>query len=822
MDIDASPNTFDEDMLEALSSQCGSEGDSSPVTPLPISRQQIPEAVCQELSQAAPEITPCQIHGAFQPSNTRNANQTMQALDKAYNFSIMEIPQENHVKASIDIYALVVQSGGTRELYEKVIARVNAYTSGVLPALQSHYLARDSLRKSFPVKSKKYSVCKNGCKMFSEESKSGSSTNSHCEHCGNSADMKTMQQLSLKDQLALLVHDKETRHLLAYRSGYESNGEVLNDIFDGSIYNIVKPEFSGNLDIALGIFTDDFSVLRRAKHTMTIIHVVILNFPPEERTLDKNMLQICVCPGPNKVSDITSFLQPTIDELSELCKTGINVNTEFGILNVKAHLLFVGGDIPASAKISGQASHRHYHGCRHCNIEGVYFQNRMIFLPTHRNRATKSDPRLNSTFSDDKNPASGQKRKALFTALPTFHGPIFFPIDCMHLLGINIAGQFWKMICGDYGKEGNPLYLSSGTRHEIGKLIAESRSSASAFSGECGDISYQSGFYRATDWMHFMLYFMSTIVLEYYIDSTTRSALVDLYIIYQCALSRSITKSQIKDLKSAVQRWHKWLLDHVQAGSMSPTVWTINQHYLSHLHVTIERLGPLPYFATFAMERAIGQIKKHINSKRDPGANSSNILVELAAIRRRKRIDEDGDGKTRERQRPTQILTMSEESDVPEIWGPLTEVTIEEIRCQNALASFWSWHFGSREGVNTIAKSDCVTTGGRLWKAPSDVFGGAHTSFIHMKTLVNTDKSTRQVFKKEHMHYFGDIKIFFSHTFKNVTKLLVLVQVYKTKKVDSPWPYKLASGSKIRVFQVEDIIGYAACAKTQAGHEHNR
>ena len=73
MDIDASPKTIDEDMLEALPNQCGLEGNSSPVTPLPISQQQMPETVCRELLQAAPESTPCQIHGAFQPSNTTNA-----------------------------------------------------------------------------------------------------------------------------------------------------------------------------------------------------------------------------------------------------------------------------------------------------------------------------------------------------------------------------------------------------------------------------------------------------------------------------------------------------------------------------------------------------------------------------------------------------------------------------------------------------------------------------------------------------------------------------------------------------------------------------
>ncbi|KAI8146506.1 hypothetical protein BJV82DRAFT_710606 [Fennellomyces sp. T-0311] len=50
------------------------------------------------------------------------------------------------------------------------------------------------------------------------------------------------------------------------------------------------------------------------------------------------------------------------------------------------------------------------------------------------------------------------------------------------------------------------------------------------------------------------------------------------------------------------------------------------------------KVGPLSYLAAFVMERAVGELKKRINSKRDAGTNSGNVLVDMAAIRQRKRI----------------------------------------------------------------------------------------------------------------------------------------------------------------------------------------
>ena len=328
------------------------------------------------------------------------------------------------------------------------------------------------------------------------------------------------------------------------------------------------------------------------------------------------MLQVCVTPGPQKPKDLYSFLEPLHKELNDLCKDGMIVKTDTCDIKLCAHLLFIGGDIPAVAKIAGVGYHTSYHGCRFCTILGVYQGTQMTFPPVSKND-TRPKPvaQLSSTYQKA-NKRIGQKTKCLFADLPTFHGATFFPIDIMHLLGPGLGKQLWKTIQGKYSKDTSPLYLSNAQQEVIGARIAASRNlTPSSFLGDCGDITVQSGFYRAVDWIHSVLYLVPTIVLEFYDDNTTRNALIAFVTIYRYAFTREVGPEEIACLRNAVKSWTDWLMHHVNDGSIHCGILTINMHYLMHLCKTVERNGPLPYLAAFNMERAIGEIKKRIQSK---------------------------------------------------------------------------------------------------------------------------------------------------------------------------------------------------------------
>ncbi|KAI9497559.1 hypothetical protein BDB00DRAFT_784499 [Zychaea mexicana] len=270
------------------------------------------------------------------------------------------------------------------------------------------------------------------------------------------------------------------------------------------------------------------------------------------------------------------------------------------------------------------------------------------------------------------------------------------------------------------------------------------------------------------------------------------------------AFSREINKNQIISLKDAVKVWAKWLDTQVEAQNMSAAVFTINQHYLSHLHTTIERNGPLPYLAAFNMERAIGEIKRRIRSKINAGVNSGNVLVDLSAVRRRKRLERDDDNNDdddendEDEERPNHavnvinkksrmdVISISDDRDSPEIWGPFAEQSIQELHCKNQLRHFWAWHNESYTGIN-IDVDEVVETGTRLQMNKNTYGGSVRESFVRLHIDVDIDRRiSKAKVNPAKRQYVGDIKYFFKHGCivrgEYCEKLLAFVKIYKTVK----------------------------------------
>ena len=63
---------------------------------------------------------------------------------------------------------------------------------------------------------------------------------------------------------------------------------MLKDIFDGSVYKELKPNLFPNqsiddLDLAISLFIDRFAPFKGGSSKMTIVHIVFLSLPPNER-----------------------------------------------------------------------------------------------------------------------------------------------------------------------------------------------------------------------------------------------------------------------------------------------------------------------------------------------------------------------------------------------------------------------------------------------------------------------------------------------------------------------------------------------------------
>ncbi len=112
------------------------------------------------------------------------------------------------------------------------------------------------------------------------------------------------------------------------------------------------------------------------------------------RYTDEYLLQLAILPGPNKPSDMDSFLRPIVDELNDLSSNGLIVRRNHQeVCRAKVYLMMASGDIPAVADMAHVAPHTSRHGCRICEVSGQSSEtgHGMYFIDTDAPLKTLSD-----------------------------------------------------------------------------------------------------------------------------------------------------------------------------------------------------------------------------------------------------------------------------------------------------------------------------------------------------------------------------------------------------------------------------------------------
>lgn len=157
----------------------------------------------------------------------------------------------------------------------------------------------------------------------------------------------------------------------------ERTQNVYSDIYDGEVWQTFELDtgikfFSQPYNLGLMLNIDWFQPFERRKDiSVGVIYMSILNIPRHERFKRENMILIGIIPHLKKEpSDVNHFLEPLVKEL-QLLQNGIQVNTHMKPLGtiIRAVLLCVSADIPASRKICGFLSHAGRLGCSKCLCE---------------------------------------------------------------------------------------------------------------------------------------------------------------------------------------------------------------------------------------------------------------------------------------------------------------------------------------------------------------------------------------------------------------------------------------------------------------------
>ncbi|SAL97130.1 hypothetical protein, partial, partial [Absidia glauca] len=385
--------------------------------------------------------------------------------------------------------------------------------------LPSPYKSRKQLEMAYLIRAMRYDTCTDGCMLFTDDEET------ECLHCqqprynDDNLANRTINVLSVAEQLGLLLYNKGTRQDLRYRSDYETTGDY-DDIFGGSYYQGLKEDhFTNQYDIAIGLYTDGFTPSSKSSSSLTMVHLVIYNYHPASarysfyytcvfyRVRTERMLQVCVMPGPKspKGAGFWSFLRPLMDELAVLATAGMVVTCDDGTtVRSKVHLLVATGDMPAAATLSGHSGHMSTYGCPICPAKGVSGWNGRgkFIMPTERNLELAWWP--SEVFL-----GNGAMHRAInptpISDRPTFQGPALFALDEMHLFGHGLSSQLVSLMEGgkrdkkDYSK--SSLFIGSKETARLFGLMEASRANIPVSFDGAFKKPFGKHTTRAVDWI---------------------------------------------------------------------------------------------------------------------------------------------------------------------------------------------------------------------------------------------------------------------------------------------------------------------------------
>jgi hypothetical protein len=568
---------------------------------------------------------------------------------ECYDFSDSNYKHETvQLTKSVSLYQGMNKAMATDTIIDTAIDNFNRFKHEDDDDYLSRYISRQYLLKKFPVVPVKRDICINACVCFVDDEEI-------CPVClesrfsANGAPARSWVTLPIKPMMACLQADEASRAMMKYgvdsiKKGLNrSEGDearVMADFFDTPAFDHFR---DGNLlyshhDLLFLLAVDGFQVFKRGSNSLQIIHLTNLSMNPLDRKKDENTIQLGFIPYCKKDQRADTFLHHIKQDFLSLERKPIVAITDAGeCLAFKGHLANCNGDIPGASKCCG-IPYTHTNGCRFCVQASDAVGHTRYYLPSNTEHRYRTKEEFLEGFEGA---APGRTSHSQFSALKSFSGWQFHALDSMHHLA-GVAQRIWNLLRGQFTKvvQGEPVkppLLSLAKQRRVSELMEKSKFLIpSSFSGDSKKI-LTPGYFRSIDWIFFGRYILGTIViplLESNADKKAFMAIAKLFsLVCQTTVVRGVTSKAIRGKVNAFFNWVKRGVNKI-----SPTFFSINTHYLSHLPDLLDLLGPTHWYSLFCMERAIRVYKYCIRSTRYPDRNAGNILVELAAARRRERV----------------------------------------------------------------------------------------------------------------------------------------------------------------------------------------
>lgn len=173
---------------------------------------------------------------------------------------------------------------------------------------------------------------------------------------------------SIKESIGALMRRQDFwKNCNSWRN--RSGSEGMADIYDGNVWKTFLRDgfLSSPNNLGLMLNVDWYQPFKHSTpYSLGMIYLVVLNLPRDERFKVENVMVVGVIPGPKEPrKSINTFLGPLVQELLQFW-TGCWLQGSRHEMFVRAALMCISCDIPASRKVAGYVGHNAILGCSRC------------------------------------------------------------------------------------------------------------------------------------------------------------------------------------------------------------------------------------------------------------------------------------------------------------------------------------------------------------------------------------------------------------------------------------------------------------------------
>lgn len=419
--------------------------------------------------------------------------------------------------------------------------------------------------------------------------------------------------------------------LLSERMRNRPDDGVLYDVWDGKMWKSfmrdpltpTQPFLEKETNLAFMLNVDWVKPFVRGTYSIGAIYMTVLNLPRRERFREKWSCLIGLMPGPVEPKQhMNTYLKPLVDDLLSLWD-GIPMKIKDRTETVRAALICVSCDLPASRKVSQFLGHKADFGCGRCKFQGErereketgQITGRMSYYSKSTKNFENRDPEQvrqqamkwlaapNANQAKNIAKSTGVRYSELLR-LPYFDLPRMCVVDPMHAFLLGLVETETDLHISD--ETDSPLYVYSvplSKRKEFRKRLKETvvPSDIGRLPVSLPEKKTLSSL-TAEQWKNYSLLYARPCLLDLLPDRPYCSMKL-LCEVIEIVVQNYLTKDNLEKLEELLEEHH-----HLFASIYGKWKVSINYHQVLHMTEIFEDFGPSPVFWCFAFERLNGLI----------------------------------------------------------------------------------------------------------------------------------------------------------------------------------------------------------------------